>query len=215
MYVFEKDKTVKEVGLCAPCMKSTIADFVAPFFNPALRAIDQAKLATLNTRLAALPATDSNLDPATSEAWPSVPLGALMWVLCSSKREVAPVTKAWLTGTCEITVRNSGHLITCCPNHPAIAYRMPPALRELKCTSCNFILCKTCRRWHANTQVCDADPPGTKRCPFCNLPVVKTQGCNHITCPCGKHWCYVCRAGYNTGNEVYTHMKSVHGGWFT
>jgi hypothetical protein len=76
-------------------------------------------------------------------------------------------------------------------------------------------LCTICRRWHANTQRCDVDPPGMKRCPFCNLPVVKTSGCNHIRCRCGKHWCYVCCAGYNTGGEVYGHMTSKHGGYNT
>ena len=31
-----------------------------------------------------------------------------------------------------------------------------------------------------------------KACPKCKQPYQKDQGCKHITCPCGHHWCWVC-----------------------
>lgn len=212
MYVYAKAGTVEEVGLCQPCMKALITEMVASFFNPATRFIDQAKLTALNQRLPPLPACDSELDAATSEAWPSVPLGAMMWLLCSSRREVAPVAKAWMTGTCEVCARTNAHLITACPKHPAVSLRMPPAMKELKCPHCKLVLCATCRKWHKKKKECDVDPPGAKRCPFCQLPVIKRGGCNHITCRCGKHWCYVCRKACSNAAETYTHLRSEHGG---
>eukprot|EP01084_Bolivina_argentea_P167346 290456_1 len=29
-------------------------------------------------------------------------------------------------------------------------------------------------------------------CPKCKRTVEKTGGCDHITCICGTHWCYIC-----------------------
>ena len=35
-------------------------------------------------------------------------------------------------------------------------------------------------------------------CPGCSLRTVRTEGCNHMTCPCGYQWCYVCECRWNT-----------------
>jgi hypothetical protein len=59
-----------------------------------------------------------------------------------------------------------------------------------------------------------ANVPGSKRCPRCKLPVFKTEGCNHITCRCGCHWCYVCQMGFDRSGDVYEHMDKEHGDWF-
>ena len=42
----------------------------------------------------------------------------------------------------------------------------------------------------------------SKNCPQCNKSVEKSGGCNHITCKCGAHFCWLCgeditKAGYN------------------
>lgn len=31
-----------------------------------------------------------------------------------------------------------------------------------------------------------------KQCPFCKMWVEKTMGCNHMSCRCGKDFCYLC-----------------------
>lgn len=51
---------------------------------------------------------------------------------------------------------------------------------------------------------------GTKPCPECKLSTIKISGCDHMTCPCGAHWCWRC--GGNFGDDIYTHMMDVHGG---
>ena len=50
-----------------------------------------------------------------------------------------------------------------------------------------------------------------KECPSCNVMTEKVSGCNHITCPCGSHWCFQCRE-LSTYEEIYDHMGKVHGG---
>ena len=36
-----------------------------------------------------------------------------------------------------------------------------------------------------------------KQCPYCKNWVEKTEGCNHISCRCGNHFCYFCGKGMN------------------
>jgi hypothetical protein len=44
----------------------------------------------------------------------------------------------------------------------------------------------------------------TKACPKCGKPVEKNGGCNHITCPCGAHFCWMC-LGLFDSVKVYQH----------
>jgi hypothetical protein len=49
-----------------------------------------------------------------------------------------------------------------------------------------------------------------KTCPACTVMVMKTGGCNHITCTCGAHWCWECCEAFPTGQETYEHLDKVH-----
>src|SRR5690606_32376419 len=44
----------------------------------------------------------------------------------------------------------------------------------------------------------------TKDCPKCGKATEKNGGCNHITCPCGAHWCWNCIKNFDE-KTVYTH----------
>jgi IBR domain, a half RING-finger domain len=35
-------------------------------------------------------------------------------------------------------------------------------------------------------------------CPGCSMFTSRTSGCNHMTCPCGVEWCYVCERPWNS-----------------
>ncbi|EPS37344.1 hypothetical protein H072_8975 [Dactylellina haptotyla CBS 200.50] len=56
-------------------------------------------------------------------------------------------------------------------------------------------------------------PRDIKPCPKCTVMTEKLYGCNHITCPCGQHWCYICGKGFASG-VIYAHLGSIHGGIF-
>ena len=43
-----------------------------------------------------------------------------------------------------------------------------------------------------------------KRCPYCQRWVEKNEGCNHIACLCGNHFCYRCGAKMN--GKIYEHL---------
>lgn len=44
----------------------------------------------------------------------------------------------------------------------------------------------------------------TKDCPQCGKATEKNGGCNHISCTCGAHWCWMCNKNFNT-STVYNH----------
>jgi len=52
---------------------------------------------------------------------------------------------------------------------------------------------------------------GIKKCPQCKVWIEKTEGCNHMSCKCGAHICWVCM-GIFTPDTIYNHMNMAHGG---
>ncbi|ETO18077.1 ariadne-like ubiquitin ligase [Reticulomyxa filosa] len=111
--------------------------------------------------------------------------------------------------------------------------------KEVDCKKCGFSFCWACkqeshfpascevaRKW--NTKNSDEAEnlqwilAKTKKCPKCNVPIEKNQGCNHMTCNksvggCGHEFCWLCKGdwkehGSNTGGyyqcNVYEKQKA-------
>ncbi|KAF3919913.1 hypothetical protein AA313_de0200074 [Arthrobotrys entomopaga] len=72
----------------------------------------------------------------------------------------------------------------------------------------NNFRCETCEEKKRKP-----GPRDIKPCPKCTVMTEKLYGCNHITCPCGEHWCYICGKAF-AYDEIYQHMKNAHGGIF-
>jgi len=51
-----------------------------------------------------------------------------------------------------------------------------------------------------------------KDCPRCKAPMQKTYGCNHMTCRCGAHFCWVCLADFGSEHACHDHLVAAHGG---
>jgi len=50
----------------------------------------------------------------------------------------------------------------------------------------------------------------------CNIPMIKEDGCNHMTCTqCKGHFCWICLEVFPGADQTYIHMKQVHGGYFS
>ncbi|KAK4485915.1 hypothetical protein RD792_008566 [Penstemon davidsonii] len=50
-----------------------------------------------------------------------------------------------------------------------------------------------------------------KQCPAaCGFTIEKIDGCNHIECKCGRHVCWVCLEHFETSDDCYGHLRSVH-----
>jgi hypothetical protein len=93
--------------------------------------------------------------------------------------------------------------------------------RRAVCPKCHVLFCGLCRRpWHTTRNkshagmscqsyrrksrgVGDADYAFVtqrfyaRTCPGCSVRTTRIDGCNHMTCPCGKEWCYVCERTWN------------------
>jgi hypothetical protein len=79
------------------------------------------------------------------------------------------------------------------------AYRTP-----IHCPVCSTLVCFACGLSHPATDCSRVDKPamtdtellvvGAKKCPGCNTPIQKTDGCNHMTCKrCTRHFCWTCQ----------------------
>jgi len=56
------------------------------------------------------------------------------------------------------------------------------------------------------------DKLGFRKCPKCPATVERVQGCNHITCRCGTHFCYLCGKDIGARNP-YAHFTQGHPTW--
>ncbi|KAF7353681.1 ATP-dependent RNA helicase DEAH12, chloroplastic [Mycena venus] len=111
-------------------------------------------------------------------------------------------------------------------------YRCSPIPTPITCPSCFLTVCSSCdEEAHEGISCADkrlqSDPGdqerrndewararGVKRCPNCSVWIEKTEGCNHMTCKCGSHICWVCMGVFD-GGQIYEHLNSDHGGFFT
>ncbi|KAK2459948.1 hypothetical protein APHAL10511_008033 [Amanita phalloides] len=109
-------------------------------------------------------------------------------------------------------------------------YRSDRDKRALTCPSCAVPICSTCHGKGHPGSTCPeqraleaseqdrlnsqwASHNGAKKCPSCRVWIQKTAGCNHVHCRmCKAHICWVCLARYRTANDVYEHLREVHGG---
>jgi hypothetical protein len=66
-----------------------------------------------------------------------------------------------------------------------------PDLKDFKCVECT------------STSIT------TTTCPGCKVEVQKESGCDHITCLCGTHFCYVCGEAHSP-EEIYEHIYTAH-----
>ena len=97
------------------------------------------------------------------------------------------------------------------------------------CPSCFANICTACNKEAHEGMTCEErevlDNPaeqerrndqwalsaGAKRCPKCHVFVQKTDGCNHMECRCGEHFCWICVQAFDR-QIIYEHMRNVHGG---
>ncbi|KAK2465893.1 hypothetical protein APHAL10511_001534 [Amanita phalloides] len=109
-------------------------------------------------------------------------------------------------------------------------YRRDRGRKMLTCPSCFTSVCTGCNKEAHEGMTCEErelmnDPEeqerrneqwalvsGAKRCPSCRVFLQKTEGCNHMECRCGAHFCWLCLQAFSGPGPVYEHMNRVHGG---
>jgi len=102
-----------------------------------------------------------------------------------------------------------------------------PGDERCQCNVCGADWCGECGKDHSVEVTCDdherwleennagdqrfeahVREQGMKRCPNCGHSVYKESGCNHMTCRCKHHFCYVCSSTLSA-NDPYTHYNQA------
>ncbi|TBU23636.1 hypothetical protein BD311DRAFT_703528 [Dichomitus squalens] len=111
------------------------------------------------------------------------------------------------------------------PDCPQV-YRKSGPGAVLQCPSCLVRICSHCNMEYHESRSCQDQNPEDERlferwklghdvkdCPSCKVPIERMAGCNHMTCTsCQTHICWACLATFSTSQQVYSHMRSIHGG---
>lgn len=113
-------------------------------------------------------------------------------------------------------------------NGKSEASKIPPdpSDRLAICEKCELAFCKVCYMgWHGQYARCYPRDPNelsaeekasydyirkhTSPCAYCNAPVQKTMGCNHMNCfQCRTHFCYLC-GSWLDGANPYQHFNKA------
>lgn len=106
-------------------------------------------------------------------------------------------------------------------------YRVTSTMHFNTCTECCTVVCTSCQQPHEHKTCAEFEDEssgryeatvklmqkiGIKSCPKCKTSIEKTDGCNHISCRCGAHLCWVCLEVFQSSDRCYDHMKEKHGG---
>jgi hypothetical protein len=96
-----------------------------------------------------------------------------------------------------------------------------------RCRSCFVSFCVSCQEehdgfnceeWKLEQERSSEDwIEGTnfKKCPQCSILIEKDGGCNRMTClKCSANICWLCMAVFPSAGEAYSHLQSVHGGYY-
>ena len=90
---------------------------------------------------------------------------------------------------------------------------------KVTCVKCLKATCFRCGEpWHAGGRAACSKGSEVQyrayaahklitKCPVCESPVIKDAGCNHLSCICGAHFCWICREHFPNASMVYQHWS--------
>lgn len=90
--------------------------------------------------------------------------------------------------------------------------------KESRCIHCNrFDICRVCLKHGHGEHPCDKPDEASileiktasKNCPNCNINIIRNDGCSHMTCKCGAHFCWQCGIEFSL-SEINHHI--MHSG---
>ncbi|OHT10725.1 hypothetical protein TRFO_19957 [Tritrichomonas foetus] len=212
--VYNQDGTFETKRMCRMCMIENLKQITSSYFDGNI--INLEKLNMINARIPIIPSISSDEDKTVFQYWPQIPIGQMLFSLISDSPQMKLYVQAWIKGIINYTVLTSPHEFTSCPEHRDSFFRVNKIHENKFCEhlDCYYMYCLKCYTWHKSEESCITKTSKFKHCPRCMVNTFKDGGCNHITCPCGCHWCYKCMAGFKTAHECYSHLTQEHDGCF-
>lgn len=217
-YLYQGDGSVEEHGACHECLRLALINMegIQMTIDPATHILDKNKIKDIYEPLGGISIFEPG-NQAGDETWPVIPLGQILWttMMCDPD-DIGSYLKIWFTIIIDFTIRKNRSLFTFCPDHPDVVLVLAKS-GNTSCRTCRKYLCSKCRQWHAPGE-CQEEfhlPPGFRVCPACKNVVEKSQACNHMSCRCGKHFCYYCGFGpTNDSGPIYSHLSEKHGSYY-
>ena len=184
---------------CQPCLKSQVESAVQDKQFPLVCAVENCNSSFVQ----------QDLRKQTEKAIVKLkPLAAAAVSCCVTKNQ--KVFRYCITADCEIV------------------YRVSEDGRQFQCPECGARMCTTCHIQFHDGLTCamyqgaktgegsvelwvKEKPDARKKCPKCHVGIEKIAGCNHMTCSCKAHICWVCLAVFSSGSECYGHLRTAHG----
>jgi hypothetical protein len=209
--VFHKDGHTTVEKLCQRCQEESLISMVGHFLDP----VDGSDLLLRQRdKIPMIPLIDFT-ESANHEIWPQIPIGSHLLALFKEDDRMEGLLNMWIQAVYQQTLHKSPEIVLFCPNHPMIpipADHQQNKPRRCPVLNCYLAFCQHCRDWHQTDQLCLASI-SMKKCPQCNIRTSKAGGCNHMTCRCGCHWCYICMEKFNGAAECYEHLMAIHSGF--
>lgn len=214
--VYNEDGTTFTNRMCRNCIISSLQNTTEPFFVDGK--IDIDSLGRIYSKPQGIPSIPCRENKNGTECWPQIPLGQMISALIQNDVEMSSLLSSWLQLVSEYAVRTQmRHVVTFCPDHPNHLYDVTSVKgKGFICgiNGCQNTYCVLCQKWHPKNYQCNLYKNQTM-CPKCKVVVYKDGGCNHMCCPCGYHWCFICGAGFNTASDCYSHLTQKHGGYWS
>ena len=134
---------------------------------------------------------------------------------------------------CEASLRsfitaNPDRVRNCCTPDCKMIYTVSEVGEKFFCSLCGVSVCTKCHVQYHDNLTCAMyqslkrkdsdiqkwimeDSENRKCCPKCNVGIEKTGGCNHISCKCRVHICWVCLEYFDSEQSCYAHLDASHG----
>ena len=134
---------------------------------------------------------------------------------------------------CEASLRsyisvNPDRVRNCCTPDCKMIYTVSEVGEKFFCSLCGVSICTKCHVQYHDNLTCAMyqslkredpdihkwimeDSENRKCCPKCTVGIEKTGGCNHISCKCGVHICWVCLEYFDSPQRCYDHLQASHG----
>jgi hypothetical protein len=111
-----------------------------------------------------------------------------------------------------------------CPTHNCAGVFLTETRKRTEtCDQCSKSICTTCYNQlltHPYCVACESNNPeeleqlkkiqNYQNCPKCGVLTEKMDGCDHIMCLCGAHFCWICSTLFANAAAVYEHLHEAH-----